>query len=269
GINNASTFAGFCEKHDDQLFSCLEKVSFNKTEEQCFKLAFRSFAREYYTKSALVDMHEVNSSLDKGRPAHRQAEIQEQAFLTNVGAEAGLRDNIYHKEKFDSCIDSLDYGGIRAFIVEYSEPFPVQVSGSVNPDFDFANIALQDLSDLDVVPDLLSFTSFFDGSKGYIVLSWMQYCHNTCSELIRSLLSKSEKNISTYLLQYIFSNFENIYMSPKWWERISKKDKETIIEISHDNVSIFVEPHGESISNILINAELPRPEMINYINWKI
>ena len=83
GINNASTFTGFCQKHDDQLFSSLEKETFAKTEEQCFKLAFRSFAREYYTKSAMVDMYDAHIGLDKGKSVYRQAEIQEQAFFTN------------------------------------------------------------------------------------------------------------------------------------------------------------------------------------------
>lgn len=171
GINNASTFTGFCQKHDDQLFSCLEKEAFKKSEEQCFKLAFRSFAREYYTKSALVDMYEVNAGLDKGKPQYRQAEIQEQAFFTNVGAEVGRRDNIYQKERFDKGIEKNDYSDIRAVVIEYTNPFPVQVSGSVNPDFTFDNTKLQDLSDIEVVPDLLSFTSFYDGHKSYIVFS--------------------------------------------------------------------------------------------------
>ncbi len=267
GINNASTFTGFCQKHDDQLFSCLEKENFNKTEEQCFKLAFRSFAREYYTKSALVDMYAVHSSLDKGKPAYRQKNIQDQAFFTNVGAETGLRDNIFHKEKFDACIEANEYSEIRSLVIEYSNPFPVQVSGSVNPDFSFSNKKLQDLSDFDIVPDLLSFTSFFDRDKSYIVLSWMSYCHSTCSELVKTLLEKPMKDISVYLLQYIFSNFENFFISPTWWGSLSNSDKEKIIEISYDNVSIHVEPHGNSISEKLIKFKLPQPTSIKYVNW--
>jgi hypothetical protein len=267
GINNASTFTGFCSKHDDQLFSCLEKEAFTKSEEQCFKLAFRSFAREYYTKSALVDMYEVNAGLDKGKSAYRQAEIQEQAFFTNFGAEAGLRDNIYQKGKFDKGIESNDYSEIRAVVIAYTDPFPVQVSGSVNPDFSFDNVKLQDLSDLEMVPDLLSFTSFYDGHKSYIVLSWLQHCHKTSTTLIKSLMSKSKEDISTYLVQYILSNFENYYLSPKWWGELSNNDKESIVEISHDNVNMFEEPHGKSISNKILNAVLPEPEKIEYINW--
>lgn len=267
GVNNASTFTGFCQIHDDQLFSCLEKETFTKTEEQCFKLAFRSFAREYYTKSALVSMYDVNSGMDKGNPRYRQAEIQEQAFFTNVGAEAGLRDSNYQKERFDECIEDNDYSNIRAVVIQYPNLFPVQVRGSVNPDFSFDNIKLQDLSDLEKVPDLLSFTSSYEGDKSYIVLSWLQHCHKTCTTLVESLMSKSKEDISTFLVQYIFSNFENYYLSPEWWDGISSHDKESIVEISHDNVSMFEKPHGNSISNKILNAVLPEPELIEYINW--
>lgn len=267
GINNASTFTGFCQKHDDQLFSCLEKDIFNKSEEQCFKLAFRSFSREFYTKSALVDMHEIHANLDKGKPLHRQVEIQEQSFSINMGAQAGAKDNEFHKSKFDQCIEVNDYGDIRALIFEFSEPFPVQVSGSVNPDFDFNNKKLQDLSDFEIVPDLLSFTSFFDGNMGYIVLSWLNHCQKSCETLVKSLLEKPREHISTYLLQYIFSNFENFFISPLWWEKISSEDKFSIIDISHDNVNIFVEPHGNSISKKILNTPLPQPISIDFVNW--
>ena len=80
-------------------------------------------------------------------------------------------------------------------------------------------------------------------------------------------MSKSKENISTFLVQYIFSNFENYFLSPKWWDEICSDDKESIVEISHDNFSMFVEPHGNSISRKILNAVLAEPENIEYINW--
>lgn len=268
GINNASTFTGFCQIHDDRLFSCLEKEKFSKTEEQCFKLAFRSFARDYYTKSALVSMYGTNAALDKGKSAYRQLQIQEWAFHTNVGAEAGHRDNIYHKDKFDKYIENSDFSHVRAVVFEYDCPFPIQASGSVNPDFSFDNIKIQDLSDFDIVPDLLSFTSFNDGLKSYIVLSWLEYCHSACSTLVNSLLSKPKKDISIYLAQYIFSNLENFFLSPLWWDGLSDVEKEKIVEISYDNVNMYEEPHGNSISKQILNVTLPEPGCIECVNWQ-
>lgn len=268
GINNASTFSGFCQKHDDYLFSCLEKYDFCRSDQQCFMLAYRSFSREYYTKAALVDMHEVNASLDRGRAIETQVSIQEQAFIMDIGASLGHRDNLFHKEKFDKCIELNDYKDIQAVIFEYKEPFPIQSSGSVNPDFDFYNRKIQDLSDFESIPDILSVTSFYDGRKSYIVFSWLDYCEKSCKRLANSLLSKPESELSAFLAQYIFSNFENFFLSPEWWDRLSAKDKEIIVDISHDNVSMEVDPHGRSISKRLLECTLPSVESIRCVSWE-
>ena len=54
GINEASTFTGFCSIHDNTIFSKIEKQPFRASQEQCFLLAYRSFAREIFTKRLLV-----------------------------------------------------------------------------------------------------------------------------------------------------------------------------------------------------------------------
>lgn len=266
GINKASTFTGFCQKHDDSFFACLEKERFQSTHEQCFKLAYRSFSREAYTKSALVDMFEVNTSLDKGKPLNRQMEIQETAFLNHIGALAGHRDNQFHKDKFDNYITTPDFSTVRAVVFELLDTFPIQACGSVNPDYDFNNKRIQDLMDFEVVPDLLSFTSFYDGEKSYVVFAWLEYCDNACDLLIQSLLNKPKSDLPTFIAQYIFSCFENFYLSPIWWDGISDDEKNKIIEISQDNSNIHIEPHGKSISDKLLEINLPRVGEINFVN---
>jgi len=267
GINKASTFTGFCQKHDDSFFACLEKERFQSTPEQCFKLAYRSFSREAYTKSALVDMFEVNTSLDKGKPLKRQMEIQETAFLNQIGAVAGHKDNQFHKDKFDNYITRSDYSTVRAVVFEFLDTFPIQACGSVNPDYDFNNKRIQDLMDLEVVPDLLSFTSFYDGDKSYMVFVWLDYCDNSCDLLIKSLLSKPKSDLPTLLAQFIFSCFENFYISPTWWNSISYIEQNKIIEISKDNSSIFIGPHCKSISSKLLEVHLPNIVKINFVNY--
>jgi len=50
GINNASTFTGFCSEHDNTIFSKVEKETFLGSQEQCFPVAYRALARELCTK---------------------------------------------------------------------------------------------------------------------------------------------------------------------------------------------------------------------------
>ena len=51
GIQNASTFTGFCARHDHDIFRPLETAPFTSTPEQCFLLAYRALARELYLKT--------------------------------------------------------------------------------------------------------------------------------------------------------------------------------------------------------------------------
>jgi hypothetical protein len=48
GTNRASTFTGFCRKHDDEIFAPIEKQQFRGTPEQCFLVAYRALCREVF-----------------------------------------------------------------------------------------------------------------------------------------------------------------------------------------------------------------------------
>ena len=50
GINEATTFRGFCDKHDSSLFGCLETKPFAATPEQLTALRYRSISREAFGK---------------------------------------------------------------------------------------------------------------------------------------------------------------------------------------------------------------------------
>lgn len=75
GINNASTFNGFCKIHYDSIFSPIEKGVFTGTQEQCFLLAYRSLSRECYTKSAMNSMADFRARMDQGKSIDTQMVI--------------------------------------------------------------------------------------------------------------------------------------------------------------------------------------------------
>ena len=268
GINKASTFTGFCTFHDDRIFSAIEKNEFQCTEEQCFLLAYRAFSRECYTKSAMANLSELWASLDKGKSIEHQMEIQLKSFLIDIGVRTALKDNKFHKLKFDTMLESREYKEIQAIIFRLDSPPPVMVSGSVNPDFDFDGQQIQDLMELEIIPDLLSMTSFYDGKNGYMVMSWLSYCGATCQKLIDSLLKKPKEDISRYLVQYMFKNFENCFIAPNWWDEFSDKDKKSIVELMAESASPVSEPNGDGIASAYLNVNFPNINGIEYINWQ-
>lgn len=50
GKGVASTFFGFCDHHDTELFKEIENKPFDESDEHCFMHSYRSFAHSYHLK---------------------------------------------------------------------------------------------------------------------------------------------------------------------------------------------------------------------------
>lgn len=228
GINRASTFTGFCAKHDTGLFAPVETRTFASTPEQCFLLAYRALAREIYTKNANADLSEVRKDADKGRSESDQLSIQMQSLLFDVGIGAGQRDNLRHLAEMNACLAAGDYSTTRAYIVELGEPPPVMCSGGIFPGETFDGVQLHDLSDPEDHADLLTISSFYDGAKGYIVLAWLEGSDKRCIPFVDSLRAISTEELASALIRMIFEYLENTFMAPEWWEALTDVQRESL-----------------------------------------
>jgi SEC-C motif len=267
GVNKASTFSGFCDFHDNEIFSPIEKHEFSVTAENCFLLSYRALAREYYTKSAMANLSQSRKSLDRGKSIDRQMEIQTKAFLMDIGAQAGVRDSEHHKSLFDSCLESQSYESVRALILELDAPPPIMVSGAVSPDFDFDGNRIQDLMELERVPDIISITSFYDGNTGRIVFSWLENSSKSCVKLIESFLRKPKKELNKHAVQYIFNNFENCFISPDWWDNLKEGTKEEIVDSLSNIADLESYANGEGFKRANLDIEFPSITAIIPVNW--
>ncbi len=92
GIKNASTFYGFCAKHDRDLFSCIENEVFSGRPDQCLSVAYRTMSRELYGKDANAHLRETLRGADKGRPLFEQFMLQKVLDILDTGNEAARHD---------------------------------------------------------------------------------------------------------------------------------------------------------------------------------
>lgn len=76
GINNASTFTGFCSHHDNLIFEPIEKHSFQNILQQIFLLGYRAISRELFNKKAQYDLIPFTLELDKGKGIHDQVSFK-------------------------------------------------------------------------------------------------------------------------------------------------------------------------------------------------
>jgi len=229
GVNNASTFTGFCARHDNELFLKLEDQEFIGSREQCFLLGYRAVAREFFAKKASASLQELRNNMDRGRTLEDQLGIQTLAFFFNMGVSAGLKDSEHHKELYDQVLLSNQFDSVRSLRISIDGPPPVMASGGIFPEVDFKGNELQDLLDLEMTPDQINFTSFFGGNYGEVVFTWLPESDKTCNRFIESLTDLKEKELTNALIRFLFEFCENVFISPDWWESLSEAKKKELI----------------------------------------
>lgn len=229
GVRKASTFSGFCSTHDDELFAPVEKEVFTGSQQQCFLLAYRAYAREIYTKRAAAETAKLHKDLDRGRSPDIQMSIQMFGFTHGLGLDAALRDIKHHKPRFEAPLLNDDYSTVRSYIIDLDGPPPVMCSGSYAPERDFDGRHHQDMADITLTPHMLSVTSFFGGEKGHIVFTWLPADDPVCIPVIQTLERVSDEDLSSRIICFLFENFENVHISPDWWDSLDKVTQNALV----------------------------------------
>ena len=220
GINRASTFTGFCARHDSAIFAPLETQTFCGTPEQCFLLGYRALAREIYNKRAAAKSLDIMRDMDKGKTPAEQDWIQAMVQANKIGLTLALKDSDHHKSLYDGILERQEYKAVRAYIIEFETAPPVMCSGAFFPKQDFKGVKLQNVEDPQKTPHLLCFTSFYGGKRGVVAFSWLAESDRTCRAFIESLKAIPDKLVTAALLRFFFTHCENIHMKPGWWESL-------------------------------------------------
>ncbi len=258
GINQASTFKGFCSTHDKSLFSCIEDREFVGDDEQCLALMYRSVAKELYAKEGGLNISEFVKKGDKGKNVLDQMFIQNFAINHQKGTNAALAELSELKSELDDQLLGKSVGNLSHLIIDSTSPMPVAVSSIVSPINDFNGNLIQDLSDLSIVAEHLVFNSFSSDGKGYVVFSWSKNSTKVLS-FINSLLALEPNKIFSALIRFFFGVAENTFTSPVWWSGISDEQKDKIKSLIMSGVN----PFKPNDNNLLVD------DGINFSGWEI
>lgn len=227
GVNQASTFKGFCSIHDKALFSCIEDRIFIGDQDQCFALMYRSVAKELYAKEGSLITSEYIKGADKGKDQMAQMFIQSFSADFQLGVKAAINELTKFKYQLDEQLLGNSTTNMCHVIIESTLPIPVAVSSIVSPVSDFSGKSIQDLGDLSVAAEPLVFNSFSSDGKGYVVFSWSKNSNKVLC-FIDSLLSIKKTDIFSSLVRFFFGTAENTFISPLWWASLAKPQKDKI-----------------------------------------
>lgn len=260
GINDATTFTGFCNYHDTETFRPIESNGIEINNEHIFLLAYRALCKEIYAKKFQLKMTPLMKEGDKGLLLEDQIAIQRFSETYSKAVQAGLNDLIESKKSYDSYLLSENFSDISYYVIEIETLPDIVVSGQIHVEMDFNGNVLHthaDIIDFSKKLDNISFSIVMRNSNGLIVFS----CFNKekkSIEFLKSIDTITDIDLPNSIVRFAFEFFENNFISPDWWEGLSAKSKEAIIKRMNNSVS-FVER-----SNSVLEDDGNR-----YVNWKI
>ena len=238
GINQASTFTGFCAKHDKELFACIEDQEFCGLEKQLHALMYRSVAKELYAKEGALLSSEIIKGGDKGKHPVDQLFIQNFAADNQLGIETAQKELSEFKGKLDEQLLGKSNNNFSHLIMKAKSPIPVAVSSILSPVSDFEGNLIQNLGDLSVPAEPLVFNSFSSDGKGYVVFSWLKESSKVLG-FINTLLAIDKDGLFSALIRFFFGLSENTFISPVWWDGLQTTQKDKIEELIMAGVNPF------------------------------
>jgi len=222
GWREASTFTGFCAKHDSSTFKPLESAAFDGSPKQCFLLGYRAICHEIHQKSGLLKSDPIMRSLvDRGLSAEEQAKVQQLWAKFEDGTRRGLADVRGVKSVMDQQILRDNYSGWSRAVVSFRGDLSVVSTGAVTPNRDFDGKQLQDLQNFDVDIEQLPFAIVATSDGGAAVFVW-RTGQMAPLAFVESLLKKGEQRLPGLIVQFMFAYIENTYFSHRWWESLSE-----------------------------------------------
>lgn len=250
GWRDASTFAGFCDKHDSKTFAPLEAKRFHGSKEQCFLIGYRSICYEMYQKgSAVLSLPLLRDALGRGKSTTIALDIANMVGIQGEGVKRGEQDSIYWKKLADKTLLSNGFSSSHALIIQFEGDLSVVSSGAVTPTEDFDGNVLQVLHDLEALTEYVAYSVVVTRDGGAIVFSWPDEAV-IISHFIDSLLKFPRDRLPDILVQFMFAYVENTYFSSEWWNSISE-DKKRHIALLAANLNPYYGTIDYSLSGLV------------------
>lgn len=226
GINRASTFRGFCSRHDNEIFGPLDRTPFSGTSEQSFLLCLRALAHESHKKNAAI----------KGALAYESAYTSDEVNNHDAasvhrahreGCIVGLREMSGDRRLAWRMLAAREYDSVGMVSYRIDRVPEIMVCGWVAAEHDFRGNEIQDFGDFS---QPLSGTACFilPAEEGGIVgLAWLQRTP-AIDRLFRSAIALDPTSAPHAILRFALTYSEDCYFAPAFWRELDVPGKEWV-----------------------------------------
>jgi SEC-C motif len=229
GVNKASTFPGFCGKHDSVLFRAAEHGHFSLNQETAFLLSYRAIAYEYFCKESAIRAYRRIREGDRGRSFEDQCLFQDYVCVSEYGLKLALGDLTELKKRYWRIYKEAAFHEFHFYAVTFTDVIPVVACGAIWPEYDFSGANLQDLRRLSNPIEHVAFNlTSFDGQT--IAMFGRLDNGGPAEQLASSFRSVPIEKKANAAVSFAFQYLENTMMRPSWWEALPTRDKHKAVE---------------------------------------
>jgi hypothetical protein len=247
GTRKASTFRGFCDVHDRQLFEPAEHHQFNAAKEQLLTLNFRAIARRVFSKTISARHAPRMFNYDRGLPPYAQREFFAVQYQAKLRVDQQLKNVLALKKDYDACLLGSDVSEVNAFVLYFAGRPEFLCAELVAIHSDFFGNRLEESS---APAHLCAYTVALDGGWAF-VFSWIGP-NQAAEALSRSLAARADAEKADAVLRYAVEHTDNIFFAPDWWDSLGPKEQELVI----DAFTRRMHPHYVWKSDVLLSRPI-------------
>jgi hypothetical protein len=228
GWRKASTFPGYCTKHDTQIFAQLERTAFCGSHEQCVLQGYRDTCNELYKKRALIEALDFQRNLvDRGCDIDEQINWQLSVNQNIAGQTKSMQEIEEQWRMFEDAVTGNKYDRFSSKCYFFEGDLCIASSGTLHVEYDFIGTRYSDMWDLSKSAELLSHSIMATESGGAIVFTWLTDQRDP-QAIVSSFDDVSDDDKADVFAQYCFLNTENVYFSEKWWSALDSSLQEQV-----------------------------------------
>jgi hypothetical protein len=222
--NKASTFFGFCDFHDNELFKPIEQKEYKNEEIQNFLFGFRGFCLEYHRKIRKLNTLRNNF---KASPGFMLSPIAVQLYRNS---EFDIADSQTEYETFRKDYFNKDFNKLRTIHRRLNKEVEFAVSSSFAVKDDLHGNVINDIYSVnsEIVPNIHLNIFPVDGET-VIILSYHNNYDSIYSKYFDELRELSDEDLEIHLNFLVINYTENIFFSPRLLKKLSDEQKRSLL----------------------------------------
>lgn len=225
-IKKASTFEGFCNHHDTQLFNRIDKPTTIFDDEVVLQLHYRAMSYEYFHKKISIEFLEKILSSD-GADKNLLYDVVQTTKERDVIALNDLKKEISVCEKAFSTKNANK--DVKAIVFSFDVMAPVMCTGGWVPAYTIDKKTELFQEDMKSIAPLIGLTLGIDANnKSFWALTYTADNDTNVQKFIESVKRYKNKRLLDIAVLFCLQKSQNSCCRPSWYEGLQKWRKDFI-----------------------------------------